>query len=180
MAQAEFIEVLERLAGGWKTGLQPNSYSRKRITASGYVPSAKASGKEKQVEDFDSSELYLFDNSVDKTSSPTSSTTLLNAAASSSTASSSALSSPPLTPTMGGKRGLGSDDIVLMQALDNLRIVLAPIAKRQRNRVENDEAGGGKRKKGLSINIPLHGPRVEVVLAWLAAVHLFDLEGVAL
>ena len=31
-------------------------------------------------------------------------------------------------------------------------------------------------KKPLSINIPLHGPRVEIILAWLGAVHLPELE----
>ncbi len=30
MAQAEFIEVLERLAGGWKIGTQPHSLSAQR------------------------------------------------------------------------------------------------------------------------------------------------------
>jgi hypothetical protein len=39
--------------------------------------------------------------------------------------------------------------------------------------------GKGKAKP-LPINIPLHGPRVEVVLAWLAAVWLVELESVAL
>ncbi|EEB99401.1 hypothetical protein MPER_00929, partial [Moniliophthora perniciosa FA553] len=34
-----------------------------------------------------------------------------------------------------------------------------------------------KPKKPVPINIPLHGPRVEVVLAWLGAVHLPELEG---
>jgi hypothetical protein len=34
-------------------------------------------------------------------------------------------------------------------------------------------------KSSLPINIPLHGPRVEVVLAWLAAVSLVELESVA-
>jgi hypothetical protein len=33
--------------------------------------------------------------------------------------------------------------------------------------------------KPLPINIPLHGPRVEVVLAWFAAVWLVELESVA-
>lgn len=39
--------------------------------------------------------------------------------------------------------------------------------------------GGEKKKKPLSINIPLHGPRVEILLAWLAGVHLTELDSVA-
>jgi hypothetical protein len=63
--------------------------------------------------------------------------------------------------------------------LDSARILLAPVAKRQRERTEKaaaDKASGGK-KKPLPINIPLHGPRVEVILAWLGAVHLPELDG---
>jgi len=32
------------------------------------------------------------------------------------------------------------------------------------------------KKKNVTINIPLHGPRVEVILAWLGAVHLPELD----
>ena len=73
------------------------------------------------------------------------------------------------------------DNFALMQSLDHLRILLQPVAKRQRERVEmeQEEAAAGKKKKGLSISIPLHGPRVEIILAWLAAVHLAELEKVA-
>jgi len=41
------------------------------------------------------------------------------------------------------------------------------------------KAGGMGRKNPLTINIPLHGPRVEITLAWLGAVHLFELDTVA-
>ena len=95
-------------------------------------------------------------------------------------ASSSRVPSPALTPTASGTSHM-TDNIVLMQSLDHLRILLQPIAKRQRERVEmeQEEAAVGKKKKGLSISIPLHGPRVEIILAWLAAVHLAELEKVA-
>lgn len=74
------------------------------------------------------------------------------------------------------------DNIALMQSLDHLRILLQPVAKRQKERVEMEQEGtaAGKKKKGLSISIPLHGPRVEIILAWLAAVHLAELEKVAI
>lgn len=95
-------------------------------------------------------------------------------------ASSSRVPSPTLSPTTSGASRL-PDNFVLMQSLDYLRILLQPVAKRQKERVEveQEEAVAGKKKKGLSISIPLHGPRVEIILAWLAAVHLVELEKVA-
>ena len=71
----------------------------------------------------------------------------------------------------------------LREALDAMRILLAPVLKRQwekadRAAAEKNGTGagaaggggkGGKSKKPLNINIPLHGPRVEIVLAWVAA-----------
>jgi len=95
-------------------------------------------------------------------------------------ASSSSVPSPALTPTTSGASHM-PDNFALMQSLDHLRILLQPVAKRQRERVETEqeEAAAGKKKKGLSISIPLHGPRVEIILAWLAAVHLAELEKVA-
>ena len=87
----------------------------------------------------------------------------------------------------------------LAESLDCARIILAPVAERQRERAEQgalekrnlssssssssingDGAGRKARAKSLPINIPLHGPRVEVVLAWLAAVWLVELESVAM
>ena len=72
----------------------------------------------------------------------------------------------------------------LKEALDAARILLAPVVKRQREKVEKaaaEKAGGGKgkNKKPMNINIPLHGPRVEIVLAWLGAVYLPELDAVA-
>ncbi len=64
------------------------------------------------------------------------------------------------------------------EALDFVRILLAPVVKRQRERAERlsaDKLASGGKKKPITINIPLHGPRVEVVLAWLGAVHLPEL-----
>jgi len=60
-----------------------------------------------------------------------------------------------------------------------MRILLAPVAARQRQKAEKaitEKAAGGSKKKPLNINIPLHGPRVEIILAWLGAVHLVELE----
>lgn len=64
------------------------------------------------------------------------------------------------------------------EALDCLRILLAPVVRRQRERAEKAaaEKNGLGKSKPAPINIPLHGPRVEVIVAWLAAVHLPELE----
>ncbi|KIJ06777.1 hypothetical protein PAXINDRAFT_91489, partial [Paxillus involutus ATCC 200175] len=67
------------------------------------------------------------------------------------------------------------------EALDCARMLLVPVAARQRERIVKaaaEKASGGNKKKPLNINIPLHGPRVEIILAWLAAVHLVELESV--
>lgn len=47
--------------------------------------------------------------------------------------------------------------------------------EREREDVNNAFINFSSRPKS-SINIPLHGPRVEIILAWLAAVHLPELE----
>lgn len=94
----------------------------------------------------------------------------------------------------------------LVTSLQSLRVLLAPVVDKQRQK-ENALSGAlvptsakGKSGKAVvsakekervgdtsyaprpskpSINIPLHGPRVEIILAWLAAVYLPDLESVA-
>lgn len=176
MAQAEFAEVLERLASGWAVGLQPNSCSRKRIMPSG---SLKANGKDREIEPEPAGLLDEYPQPL-----PTFSVSDYSPSASNAGnfigASSSRVPSPALSPTSSGAPQT-SDNFTLMQSLDYLRILLQPVAKRQKERVETEqeEAAVGKRKKGLSISIPLHGPRVEIILAWLAAVHLVELEKVA-
>ncbi|KAF8492812.1 hypothetical protein F5888DRAFT_1891630 [Russula emetica] len=104
-------------------------------------------------------------------------------------------SSPAPAPTLHG-------NVDLAEVLDCARVTLAPVAERQRGRAEQNTLekrnllsssssssstngdGMGKnskaRAKSLPINIPLHGPRVEVVLAWLTAVWLVELDSVAL
>ena len=176
MAQAEFAEILERLASGWTVGLQPNSCSRKRLMPSG---SSKSNGKDREIEP----ETVGI---TDEYPQPLPSFSILGYSPSASSvgnrtgASSSRVPSPALTPAASGTSHV-PDNFVLMQLLDHLRILLQPVAKRQKERAETEqeEAAAGKKKKGLSISIPLHGPRVEIILAWLAAVHLAELEKVA-
>lgn len=171
MAQAEFAEILERLASGWIVGLQPNSCSRKRLMPSG---SFKSNGKDREVEPEPAV-------AIDEYLQPLPTFTITSACSADNFtgASSSRVPSPALSPTTSGASHM-PDNFALMQSLDYLRILLQPVAKRQRERieVEQEEVAAGKKKKGLSISIPLHGPRVEIILAWLAAVHLVELEKV--
>ena len=213
MAQVEFIETLERLAGGWHIGVQPHSRARARAEnghGHGYngklaieapptppsslltlpSPAAPSSVASPILTDSGST---LFDPL-----SPSTSLSALGSASASASTSTSALTlvatpSPSPAPTLHGSNDLA-------ESLDCARIILAPVAERQRARAEQsalekrnvssssssslsaigDGAGRRARAKSLPINIPLHGPRVEVVLAWLAAVWLVELESVAL
>ena len=174
MAQAEFVEVLERLAGGWRAGVQPHSLAR-----------AQTNGK-----------LAIEAPPLPPPSSPAASTPPsprpptaadpLGPSSSCCASSSSRQRQPPPSQPQSGRETpvpvsvSGAPSVDLAAALDCARILLAPVAKRQRERAERaaSERASGK-KKPAPINIPLHGPRVEIVLAWVAAVWLVELEGVA-
>ena len=210
MAQVEFVETLERLAGGWRIGTQPHSRARARArrgnnntlngklaieappkrTSSPLAPSSPPSPAPVKALLFQAPGT-LFDPLSPSTSS---------------SASHSALVLVPPTPSPSPAPALHGN-VDLAESLDSARIILAPVAERQRARTEQNalekrkltaspsststssassacgdgvgNLGKGKAKP-LPINIPLHGPRVEVVLAWLAAVWLVELEGVAL
>ncbi|EIN14280.1 hypothetical protein PUNSTDRAFT_96015 [Punctularia strigosozonata HHB-11173 SS5] len=158
MGQAEFIEVLERLAAGWRTGIQPHSLSAtygkittRKLAIMAAPPSPPLSPADEKE--------------CDPEAPSTSASRLKHPAI-------SRASSPALT------RGATE----LIQELDCLRILLAPVARRQRERAatqRTEKASDKNRKKPLPINLPLHGPRVEVILAWMAAVHLVELDEVA-
>ncbi|KAJ7104072.1 hypothetical protein B0H15DRAFT_6260 [Mycena belliarum] len=180
MAQAEFIEVLERLAGGWRTGVAAYSLQGEHNTG--------GRGKEKEkerlaIEDrlvahpLPSQRLSLgqgnSSSSLATASGSGASETTLNDAllngtstsSSSSTSPSQTRSATPLAPSPHA------------QALNSARILLAPVAARQRAReIEradlNKKNGKTGAKRLMSINIPLHGPRVDVILAWLGAVQI--------
>ncbi|KAH9486231.1 hypothetical protein JR316_0000295 [Psilocybe cubensis] len=210
MAQAEFIEVLERLASGWKNGVQPHSLSAQR-------------GKSRLAIDLPplvrptpppptptykivrSSSYQGSDNSHRVNGSSSSSSTLNYSMSNGSLYSASSSSQHTLSPTGEEKTNESNSytykydhDHLLtsgpapspasttshtrsdaIEALDCARILLAPVVKRQRERAERAaalERSTLGRKKVMPINIPLHGPRVEIVLAWLAAVHLPELD----
>ncbi|KAJ3865725.1 hypothetical protein EV359DRAFT_38198 [Lentinula novae-zelandiae] len=166
MAQAEFVEVLERLAGGWKKGHFEDEYTlvlrgRKPTTPPSSLPVSRAAS------------IY----SGSSTSEPGCSASTFTATASSTSVDT--LASSTISSNVSPRPDAAD-------ALDSLRILLVPVIARQRDRAEaaaaekKKEKTKGKRKGGqdspMPLNIPLHGPRVEVVLAWIAAVHLPELD----
>ncbi|KAI0045661.1 hypothetical protein FA95DRAFT_1607515 [Auriscalpium vulgare] len=154
MAQAEFVEVLERLAGGWRAGVQPHSLAH------------PANGKLAAIE------------APPPPRAPSPPPPPSGSAVDPLGPSTSSAQPPSGRETPLGAPGPGFD---LAESLDSARIVLAPVVARQRARVDKlavEKAAGGK-KKPVPINIPLHGPRVEIVLAWVGAVWLVELDGIA-
>ncbi|KIJ07491.1 hypothetical protein PAXINDRAFT_173459 [Paxillus involutus ATCC 200175] len=167
MAQAEFIEVLERLASGWKAGVQPHSAMR-----AGAVAGKLAIEAPRCLPPPSPLEVMTLSSSEDSASIPFA-----------STSSATQDSVPPNlhTPGRGTPSPFKQTRACLAEALDCARMLLVPVAARQRERIVKaaaEKASGGNKKKPLNINIPLHGPRVEIILAWLAAVHLVELESV--
>ena len=172
MAQAEFIEVLERLAGGWRNGIKPHSLSaqrgKSRLAIEGPClpwPIVERDLKQESEDDLCAG-----------------SSTGKNSASNGESSSNPALLQH-MNSTLNGHHSTKDPiprHIDAAKALDSARILLAPVAKRQRERAEKAAAakvsGVGGKKKPVPINIPLHGPRVEVILAWLGAVHLPELD----
>jgi hypothetical protein len=170
MAQAEFIEVLERLASGWSLGVQPHSYAqgKKAINRLAIEPSWPPSPPMSSIDAMSTS-------SADTESF----TTFASFSNSSQMPSSSSLPTNGRNTPSSSFSGCYED---LIEALDCARILLVPVAARQKERAEKaaaEKVKGGNKKKPLNFNIPLYGPRVEIILAWFAAVHLVELESVA-
>ncbi|TFK56419.1 hypothetical protein OE88DRAFT_1649692 [Heliocybe sulcata] len=165
MGHAEFVEILERLARGWRTGVVGvggrDARGKGRVLAIEAPPPVLRAASTREGTPEDDSDAPGPSASSSSISS-CSTSTLVESVASS-----------PVLPT---------PDPMLVENLECARILLAPVVKRQRERAEEkrrEQAKGGKGKKSVPINIPMHGPRVEVVLAWLGATVLSDLEAVA-
>ncbi|KAJ6531874.1 hypothetical protein B0H19DRAFT_1189033 [Mycena capillaripes] len=200
MAQAELIEVLERLAGGWRTGVGNYTVEGESVTSGRGKEKAKEflaiegpiSSEPDAIEErrhhlsnvgssSSSASTMGQGSSSSSAASGSSSTslrtdsTLSNAEHNGTSTSSSTSTSPSqtraATPTAPSPHA---------QALNSARILLAPVFARQRAR-ENEKKKNGKSgtKKPMSINIPLHGPRVDVILAWLGAVQIPALDAAA-
>lgn len=170
MAQAEFIEVLERLASGWMPGVQPHSYIQGKKATNRLVieppppPSPPMSSTDTMSTSSADAEFYSAFTSFSNTCQIPSGSSLPT----------NGRNTP--SSTFSGSR----ED--LLEALDCARILLVPVAARQKERAEKaaaEKIKAGNKKKPLNFNIPLHGPRVEIILAWFAAVHLVELESVA-
>lgn len=171
MAQAEFIETLERLAGGWKFAKFPGALVLRSAKSgpprrpSYRPPSRPATPRPVLAEEEDLSAPSSFagpSTSNGKTPSQ----------------------SGRGTPDHSNEEKQKPNEEFLHVALESLRILLAPVIAKQRERTER--AASAKHmvaangiKKASAINIPLHGPRVEIILAWMASVHLPQLETVA-
>lgn len=216
MAQVEFIETLERLAGGWHLGVQPHSRAgacRTNCHSNGYNEKLAIEPPPMPTSSLPAPHFplavaapiltvpgsTLFDPLSASTSLSASGSTSGSASASTSMSALALAATPSSSPAPAS---MLHGNVDLAEALDCARIILAPVAERQRGRAEQNALekrnllpsspsssstngdGTGKnskaRAKSLPINIPLHGPRVEVVLAWLAAVWLVELESVGL
>lgn len=177
MAQAEFIEILERLAGGWRTGVQPHSLMRSSSLAL-ELHSRSARAKTKEAE---RPLTIVVPEPVSASASSSSNTPTFGVNGSSS---STAVYHPPSPPSGRTTPPRGADRA---ESLDYARMLLVPVARVQKERAEKAAAekaaeraaGKAAKKKPLSISVPLHGPRVEIVMAWLGAVHLPELDAVA-
>ncbi|KAG5643295.1 hypothetical protein DXG03_001222 [Asterophora parasitica] len=189
MGQAEFIEVLERLAGGWRHGVQPHSLSGSGQNWNGVRKGRLAIEAAPQL-----SCALIFSPGVSALPPPeeqASSSSSASASRKNSRSQGGSSSAPGLVEDAASfphaTQGNGfhasspwADAAAEARALDCARILLAPVVKRQKERAERvatEKANGGSKKKPPTISIPLHGPRVEIILAWLGAVHLPELDG---
>lgn len=165
MAQAEFIEVLDRLAGGWKFGKIPDALTRPTLQLSKAAVRPSLPPLSPLIADDEA--------------------TVTASSAGPSTATSI------VTPSQSGRGSPASDEVAqpiegqnLRDSLELLRVLLAPLAMRQREKEKKTaqaKAGASDKdkRKPAPINLALHGTRVDVMLAWLGAVHLPELENVA-
>ncbi|KAJ7274321.1 hypothetical protein B0H12DRAFT_1088128 [Mycena haematopus] len=188
MAQAEFIEALERLAGGWRTGVGPYTVDGESGVGRGKDKAKVPLAIEGLLSpDLDDDRWHRAPNSggqgdgsasASGSGSTLSDSTLSDIGINGTSSSSSSSTSPsetraatPMAPSAPSPHA---------QALNSARILLAPVVARQRAReLEKKRNAKAGTKKPMSINIPLHGPRVDVILAWLGAVQIPALEAAA-
>jgi hypothetical protein len=175
MAQAEFIEILDRLSSGWRIGTRPHSLSRR--TSTHLVRHGKAAA---------------IPAVVTPPSPP-----LSAVGASLSMGSMNSSNADPSAPSASSshsivsliRRDTNDSDADAVQfdlraSLDSARMLLAPIVQQRRQKAEHATnkkrtmSNGGELAK-VPLQIPLHGPRVEIILAWLGAIHIPELDSVA-
>ncbi|KAG6839655.1 hypothetical protein C0991_000464 [Blastosporella zonata] len=182
MGQAEFMEVLERLAGGWAHGTKSHSMAgMQRGNGKGRL-AIEGPHSTALVHPIPYSPKFSTLDTTGSSSSRKNSNAHANGESSSGPRSGSVPLPPPPSSANGSFGVPPPPSVDGTKTLDCARVLLAPVAKRQRLRAEKAEKAAKKNgtgtgaKKPSTISIPLHGPRVEVVLAWLGAVHLPELE----
>ncbi|KAF9535603.1 hypothetical protein CPB83DRAFT_842039 [Crepidotus variabilis] len=182
VAQAEFTEVLERLSRSWRNGTQP--YSRLAQRGKGRLAIEAPSPRSQSSKSIlpsppasRSNSCHEADNEQGAGSSSAQSNVIQDNCQFQNSILfnlSSSSSLPVEEPSVQHRPDAA-------QALDSARILLTAVTRHRRRRAEDAAAGRARTTKGgnataLPINLPLHGPRVDVILAWLAAVHLPELD----
>ena len=214
MAQAEFVEVLERLASGWKYGKMESALvPAGRTSGNGPQVSLREREKSRAPETAEVSSPGNVISSKDTSALPPRPKLHHLASSSSTNAGPSGSSNVYLSRPLASGSGSGSPILDSPQieadepyqsttaptprdfrpALEHFRYLLAPIHSRLANSSNNTPlsdpptsartqagSGNGKGKGGKApLNLVLHGARVEVILAWVGAVHLPELEAAA-
>ncbi|KAG9033018.1 hypothetical protein FRB95_000680 [Tulasnella sp. JGI-2019a] len=159
LIHADFMEVLDRLAKSWTNGIKPHSLMTARTESMALVK--KPSNGHLPID----------------TSTALSTSELYNSPSSSGRATPMSITPRRITATTGMSV---TESAAALDGLDCFRILLNTVVDRARIRAEEkkkeDKKLNGKEKSRFSI--ALHGPKVDVALAWLAAVVIPDLEHV--
>lgn len=144
LAQAEVVEILERLAGCWANGTRPSSQAQTG-NGKGAAPITSAPPLENGQGSSSSTSAFA-------ASSSASSSTHIPTSPHPSTSSSASLSD------VYGPYGSHEERA---KQLDAARMLLAAVVTRQSAQTSASTP---------QLSIPLYGPRVEIALAWLGAV----------
>jgi len=176
MAQADFGEVLERLADGWRGAKGAKSSNGGKGDRGGVGKGQGALGQPGLIEG-----APPLSTSASLSSSTSAATAKTEEGARGGITNNEASDNGDEEVTAGAAAGA--------HALASLRALLGPVLKKRQvhqlqlqvarrgGGVNGDGGGpstgaGGSRSAMIMPTIPLHGPRVDVILAWLGAVHL--------
>jgi hypothetical protein len=170
VAQADFFEVLDRLADGWSAGTS---------LSADVGPLSRREGKQAMRSPSSTSFDGIFpeEDKVTHSSGPSSSSAPQRVLRQNSDAA----ATPSSTMTMNAAEP--------REALAGMRMLLAPSVRILRERAQSAATERRLARSNTSpstqiappqpLYIPLHGSRVEIFLAWLGAVHIPEMEVVA-
>lgn len=153
MAQADFNEVLERLCSSWKYGKPAKSYPAQTSSNLGTYPSSPRATSKPQAGPSDNSP------STSAAANPSSSSSL--------SSSSGPQGAPAASSTPSQASAQQPDKTSASSSFTAMRTLLAPVYAKLAQQRKNGAAKG----RGIPLML-LCSPRVDIVLAWLAAVHL--------